>query len=169
MRLLLATMLTIVLLGGTYLYTSFADSVQREPVELEVAMDAGIWRVEVVRSFDCVPDPDLGAPSLTVQYKGNEVFRSDKPVPAQKKVVIENLASVEQGDNELFVQAHLASLEDFDFESNFARAMKVMVFRDVQLVAEQTEWSRDGEYSISASVLFGARSESTHDDHQHAP
>ncbi len=157
MRVIGAILLTVFLLVGTKYYTSFADSVRREPVQLEQKLDTGKWRVEIFRTFDCVPDPDAMTPSLLVQLKGKSILERQDLVMVSESVVIDEIPDIEQGSNELYVSANLATLDDFEFSAaDNSKAMKVVIFRGETRIAEQSFWLPVGESSIKETFRFDA-------------
>ena len=169
MRLMFAIAMTLFLLGGTYFYTGFADSVRRPPVDLQVKMDESVWRVVIERTFECNPDPDLDVPSLTVQFKGQTLFSRVDSIPVAEVVEFAPIPNVEQGDNDLFIEANLASTSDFEFDSSeLSHALRVVVYRGSEIVKDQTHWLKRGDFSIFASVAFAAPLvEENHDNHEH--
>lgn len=157
MRVVGAILLTFVLLAGTYFYTSFADSVRREPVQLEQKLDTGKWRVEIFRTFDCIPDPDALTDSLLVQLQGKSIFVRKDPVLKSEPIAIHEIAKIEQGSNELYVSANLATLDDFEFAADEnSEAMKVVVYRGNTKLTEQSFWLSRGESSIKETIVFEA-------------
>ena len=171
MRVIGAILLTVCLLAGTKYYTSFADSVRREPVQLEQKLDTGKWRVEIFRTFDCVPDPDAMAPALLIQLKGKSILERQDLVLVSESVVINEIPEIEQGSNELYISANLATLGDFELTAaDNSEAMKVVVFRGDSRITEQSFWLPGGESSIKETVRFDAPSSGSNPDdrdHEH--
>ena len=171
MRVVFAVLLSLVLLFGAHFYTRFADSVRRQPKEIEVQFDDAAWNVQIERTFDCVPDPDYGnVESLVIQLKGVDVFRSKELIPASQLVSIGSVEGIEVGDNEIFLQANLAKLDDLDFDSERSNAMRVKLLRGKELVADETHWVSPGATSISQSIFFDVAQtygDENHDDHDH--
>lgn len=168
MRVILAITMSAVLLAGTFWYTGFADSVRRKPIDLDPVRDSGGWSIQIHRTFECVPDPDLPAPALIVKFQGKTVFIAENPIARDEVVSIEDLDGVEQGDNELFVQATVASVADFEFDSGASHALKVSILRDEVLQTEKSGWLNAGEYSIALQIPFVAPVSEDH-EHDHIP
>lgn len=155
MRIVAAIVMSVFLLFGAHFYTKFADSVRRTPKQIEVEFDDAAWSIQIERTFACVPDPDYGVvESLVVQLKGVDIFRSEKLIPASENVRIESVDGIEVGDNEIFLQANLAKLDDQDFDAERTNAIRVKLLRGKRLVADQTHWLSPGETSISPSIFF---------------
>ncbi len=175
MRLVAAALISIFLLAGTYFYTQFADSVRRAPAEINVELDDASWRVEIQRTFKCLPDPDYETLALVVQLKGQEVFRREDEIAADETIAFDLPGDVERGRNEIFIEANLATLDDFDFASQDNRhAMRVVVRRGYQVVADKSFWLGEGETTFRESVSFespaAAADPDEHDDHDdHSP
>lgn len=169
MRIIYSILLTFFLVGSTYLYSNFADSVRREPVEIKVGMDSGQWKIKIDRTFDCVPDPDVGTDAMVVQLKGIDIFRKDKTIKFGDELAISPIAGIEQGFNEFFIEASLSSINDFDLDaSEKAHAMRVRIYRGNQLITDQTFWSQPSDFTLVATVSFEAPvSNSKPDQHQH--
>lgn len=176
MRLLAAILITLFLMVGTYYYTTFADSVRRAPVEVQAKFDDAKWQVEIFRTFPCVPDPDFDTPSLIVQMKAKDILRESAAIPLSTPVTVELGAGVEEGENELYVEANVATIEDFEFSATETpHVLRVVLKRGSSVIADRSFWLSEGETGFKESVLFAApRSEAeaanqSHDDHPHTP
>ena len=167
MRVVVAILLSLFFIGGTWAYTRFADSVRPEPIVIQAKMDDAVWRIVVTRTFDCVPDSENKIEALAVRFKGEEVFSSNESIEISKEIEIKELPAVEQGQNEIYVVANLATLDDYDFDTEQTRALRVQLFRGYELLKEQTLWSELGATSIEESVLFEAPEENSVPNHQH--
>lgn len=175
MRVLAAILITLALMFGTYHYTRFADSVRRAPVEVQTQIDDAKWQVEIVRSFPCVPDPDYDTPALLIQMKATDVLRRTEPILLAAPVVVE-LTGVEQGSNEVYVEANVATLDDFEFSaSETPQVLRVMLKRGSTVIADRSFWLEDGQTGFKESVLFeaprlaaAAAGGKPEDDHSHS-
>lgn len=167
MRVIGSILLSVLLLGATWGYTHFADSVRREPVTIQAELDDADWRIKITRTFDFVPDPDAEIPSLHVQLKGQDVFKSSEKIPRDAELEIGELPEVEQGDNELFVAANLTTLDDFDFDLDQNKALRVEIYRGGKRIKDQTIWSEPGVTAIEETVLFKAPRATAATDHDH--
>ena len=173
MRVVVAITLTLFLFVGTHYYTKFADSVRRKPKQVATVFDDGSWTLQIEATFDCVPDPDYDRPeSLMVQLKGSDIFRSTNKISAGEKITVESIAGVEVGDNDFYLDANLALLEDFEFaDSSRPGAIRAKLMRGKQTVADQVYWVPPGETSFSETIVFevetGGQNENDHSDHDH--
>ncbi|MEM7782601.1 MAG: hypothetical protein AAF623_04545 [Planctomycetota bacterium] len=146
MRLTLAILITIFLIGGTYAYIEFADSVIRPPVEVQVNYANGTYSVDIERTFDC--ESFLDEKGLQVKFKGNVVYESPDQLPAEAALTIESLDGVEVGPNEIFVSANLP------MTAMELAVLKVVVRRDGIVMAEQLLASEPGLGTVRGTVLF---------------
>ena len=172
MRIFLATFLTIFILFGTYGYTKFTDSIRHQTVEVLPEYDDSQWSLSIDRTCECVPDPDLGTDALVVQFKGNDVVRSSKNIPPEQAVLIENLEGVEQGDNEILIEATLATLETANTSSRGPQAIRIRLRRGRKNFSEETIWIEAEETELIESVHFyvprqGSQDEVEAHDHEH--
>ena len=171
MRIMAAILLSVALLAGTWAYTKFADSVRPEPVVIQAKLDRALWRIIVTRSFDCVPDSENTIASLSLKFKGKEIFSSAERINAALPLEITALPEVEQGLNEIFVAANLAKIDDYEFDTERSRALRVQIFRGSELIHDKTIWSDLGAISVEGSVLFeapvaGSASDQLHDQNR---
>ena len=148
MRPLLALLITICLLGGTYGYVQFAESVRRPSVEIQVDYAQGEYSVLIDRTFDCTGDPIFETESLKVLFKGEKVFAVSDPIPANQSIEIRPLRNVETGENEIYVSANRKT------SSGGFGELKVVVFRDDIPIAEKTITSDEGLAQIGGPVVF---------------
>lgn len=151
MRPLFALAITTFLIGGTFAYLRFADSVHRDALDYQVVFAEETYALEIRKSFDAVSDPIFGTESLTVLFKGKPVFSSDEEIPADQVIRIEPLEGVEVGENELFVTSTRKL-------GNAALAViQLSVTRDDFPVAEKTIVSAPGLDSVSGTMVFDTR------------
>lgn len=171
MRIAGAILMSLFLLIGTYYYATFADSVRRTPVQLAPKLDSGDWRIELFRTFDCIPDPDAGNDALMVQLKGETIYKRADRVPDSESIVIRDVQDIEQGINEIFVSANLHSIDEFDFPDDQYQALRVVVYRGQNQVKDRSFWALSSDLSIAATVEFEAPvADERGDNHQdHRP
>lgn len=166
MRIFISILLTLSLIGATFLYSNFAAGIRPTPIEINVEMDHGQWKVLIDRTFDCVPDLEMGADAISVQLKGNDLFRKSETIKAAETLAIQEIDGIEEGANEIFVEANFLSVSNNDVDSTQQRrAMRVRIFRDLELVADQTFWSEPGDINLMASLSFEAPVTETSPDH----
>lgn len=148
MRLILALVITLGLLGGVFGYVRFADSVRRTAVEIEIDYATGDYSIEVQTTFACQSDPILETESLKVMFKGEPVYSSDQRILANEVTLIPSLPGVESGENEIFVTAHM------DPGVRGLQAMKVSIKRNDIPVAEKVLISEPGLGTVAGPVTF---------------
>ena len=175
MRLVASVVLSLVLLLGTYFYTSFAESVRAEPSEVQPALDDRTWSLKLDATSDLIYAPDDGAPSLLIRFNGSDLLSSERTITAGEVVELKNIEGVEVGLNSLFFEATLASLDDFS-DSEMPRAIRVRLQRGATEFTERLYWIGAEEMTYSDSVFFeiggsdAAQSDDSDkhsDDHDH--
>lgn len=177
MRVLAAILITLFLMVGTYYYTAFADSVRRAPVEVQTQFDDADWQVEIFRTFACIPDKEYDSSALVVQMKAEDLLRKEEAVPVNASVILDLNEGIEQGSNELYVEANVASIDDFEFSAaETPHVLRVLLKRGSTIVTDQSFWLGEGQTGFKESVLFEAPSSgrgdgtaSQHEDHPHTP
>ncbi len=148
MRIILSLLIAIFLLGGTLVYTRFANRIRASVVTVEPDFAVGNYAIEIDRTFDCVPDDLLDDPGLLVRFLGEEVYRSEGTLTANERVRIEELPKVENGKNEINVSAVL------DPSTQGLAAMRIRVFRDNAIIQEATLSDTADLGSIGGAVSF---------------
>ena len=167
MRVFGAIFLSTLLIAGTWWYTKFADSVRRTPPEIQVKLDNETWKIKIDRTFDCIPDVDSEFPAIKLVFKGREIFNAATPVPRTQNVEIGDIPEVEQGSNELYLAAVMATLDDFEFDSSQANAIRVQLYRGFNLIDDVTIWSEPGSTMIEETIIFNTPSLTAPPDHEH--
>lgn len=104
MRPILAILLTVLFLGGTYAYTQFAASVQYTASDYQADYTEDEFFIEIRKTFDSPPHPIFGE-SVVVKFKGDAVYKSDENVSATEVIRVGPLPEVEIGENEILVTA----------------------------------------------------------------
>ncbi len=163
MRLILAIAITTFLIGSTYAYLKFSDSVRRTAVVYEVSYAEQEYAVEIRKSFTAVGDPIFGTESLKVLFKGEPIYARTDEVPADETIVIRPLAGVEVGENELYVSATRQP------GGAALGVMELVVKRDNFQIATATIASVPGLDTISGTVVFDAARPDQPERHDHAP
>jgi hypothetical protein len=161
MRPLLALLITLSLLGGTYGYVRFAESVRRPAVDIQIDYAEGEYSVTVEKTFACVGDPILETESLKVLFKGEKVFAASDPIPADQTIEVRPLNGVETGENEIYVSASRES------STGGFGALKIVVFRNDIPIAEKTITSDEGLTDVGGPVVFTVGAKYEQDEHEH--
>ena len=192
MRPLLAVGVIVVALGSVQAYITFVGSVTGGKYgRIEQTAAEGRFHVNLTISFNAratVFEPE----SVLFQLHGRTLLRMEEPVPAGTVLPIDPVDGIVEGVNEFYLKVATAEAEaeeDGDFslsaddapgESTAAagpggadksRAVRVQVFRDDQLIVEETIWSELGQaVDGTVTLLVPAGSGTTDDDdHEHAP
>jgi hypothetical protein len=162
MRPLLAIAISVSLLGGVYLYTEFAKSVQVESFDYVAQFAKGEYTVELRRTFDAGADPVFSPQSIQVLLKGESVFSRDDDVLAEESIEFRLPDSVEVGENEIYVTANRKEL------SSALAVVQVIVKRDGIPIAETNLFSEGGLPMVSGSVGFRVKdNDNTESEDQH--
>ena len=136
MRILLAAVVAISILGGIHIFLNQQQN-KRRPARPPVVAQAarGQFQIELVPTFDAGPDAFTleteSAAAIVVELHGKPLLNRTQPAPRGQPIVIENVAGLVVGQNELFVRA-TAAQED----PNAIRAMRVRVLRNEMVVAQ---------------------------------
>ena len=155
MRPIMAFMLTILLFAGVYGYTQFTKSVRRPPLEIVPEFSTGQYRLVVSRTFDCVGDSGFDTPALLLRFRGEEIWNVSESLKSTEPLEINPLGNVEVGANELFVMANVDSNFDaWDAPEAAQNALRVQVFDNARLVAEQSFWQESGSNTVGGVVSF---------------
>lgn len=176
MRPLLALVLSVVIVGTVFVYLVFVNNLPPHQVKQVVDEPAsGHFRLELTLTRDAEPDA-FEATSLVVslpQQGDRELFRREEAISCAEPIVIDFLTGFLVGENELFIQVGVG---DVDFASAGARevvlqpaAVRVQLFRDRLLLAEETLWASPGE-PIQGKVLIDVpslKAEDKNKNHDH--
>ena len=166
MRPILALFIAVCVLAGLGIYLQVIQS-QPLPIEFDQEEDpaSGVFSLELTLSFDAGPDPfafEAGtAPSVLIQFKGEDVYRKSEPVAGEHPIIIRPIDGVVPGANEFFLQV---SAEDQS--SSASRAARLRILRDDTVVADHTVWSEPG-LPVEGSVTLIVDEPVGHDPHDH--
>lgn len=160
MRLFLAALLTLVLIGGMGVYIQFARSVRRPPPIVQADMAEGVFEVELARTFNCVADKFAELKALEVSFRGNVIYSKEEDIDAETPLRFSIPGGVETGENEISVQANR------DFLETGLAAIQVTLYRNDVPIRRQTITSEPEISTVSGSVVFVVKSKGQHDDHR---
>jgi hypothetical protein len=145
MRILLAAIIWVVLVGGLAWYMNQRTGAATVTTQ-ERAEAPGIYAVTLTPTFSAAPDPfalrlsdDDAPPALLVRLNGDVIFEATDKLEAGETVVIETVSGIKVGENEFFIEAHPPGEE-----ANQAHALRVAVLRDGDQLVEETLWSEPG-------------------------
>ena len=109
MRPLLAILITVLLFGGVFAYTTFVDSIRKPPLEIVEDFATDEYALHVSRTFDCEGDVDFEIPALLIMFRGKEIFVSKEKLASTERVLISPLENVVQSSNEIYIAASSAA------------------------------------------------------------
>lgn len=172
MRIFLTLVIAIVALGGTQLYTQFANSVHQQSRPYQAEITGERFSLELIRTFTAIPSDrgaidsstdrgrsDFEQASILILFKGEPImFRQDE-VAAAERLVVERIPNVEIGENEIFVKARVSPPAVGDLA-----AMQIRVLAENQIVAESVFTSYPGSPWVYGTVTFNAGSTSQTDN-----
>jgi len=165
MRFVLVVCLWVIVIGGLRWY--YADRGPknipvREATASQVAVE-DVFRLVLTPTFAAEPDPfalkvgDEAAGGLVVRVNGRQVAVPADSLRQGEPLVVEQLAGIQPGSNEIFVEASppLAA-------SGRSQAIRVQVIRAGQPLAEATFWGESGArvvgslpFTLDAEVRHG--------------
>ena len=176
MRPLLALALTLIVLGSVQAYMSFVDGLPKYQSVVPVETQAtGQFRLELTLSQDAQPDAFEAISLLvTLPRQGDRVIiRSEEVISCANPIVIDSLAGFVAGDNELFVQVGVGDVGFGDVgsvaEGPPPAAIRIRLYRDQQVLVEETLWAAPGE-PIQGKVVIPVPESPQQDeasDHEH--
>ena len=176
MRPLLALVLSLAILGAVQAYMLFVDGLPKyvPSVPVEIAA-SGHFRLELTLSQDAQPDA-FEATSLLVnlpQQDNRVLVHKEEVISALEPIVIDSITEFVEGDNELFIQVGVG---DAGFDLGGSKklqlrraAVRVQLFRDRLLLADQTLWAEPGE-PIQGKLVIAVpalKSPEEAGDHEH--
>jgi hypothetical protein len=166
MRFLLVALLWLVILGGLRMYFAEHQSKAVVPsVSTAPARASGSYRLALTPTFSAEPDPftlqtdtnkDTG---VIIRINGQPVNLGDRTLRAGKVLLLEGLSGVNQGNNDIFVQASPPVTE-----STRSQGLRVQLFVDETPLLDTTLWSTEGAL-VSGTVPFAVpvSKEAAHD------
>ena len=166
MRFILVALLWLVILGGLRQYFAEDQSKAVVPsVSSAPARATGIYRLALTPTFSVEPDPfalqtdavkDTG---VILRINGQPLSLGDNTLRAGKVLLLEGLSGVNQGNNDIFVQASPPV-----GESGRSQGLRVQLFVDETALLDTTLWSAEGAL-VSGTVPFAVpvSKEAAHD------
>ena len=175
MRPLLALCLSLVILGTVKLFLVFVNGLpQYVPQKAAETAASGHFRLELTLTRDAQPDAfEQTSLLVTLPQQGDrELFRKEEVITCADPVVIDFLTGLIVGENELFIQVGVGDVEfasaDGQETTLQPAAVRVQLFRDQLLLAEETLWASPGEpiqgkVVIDVPSLDGQDNEKNHE------
>jgi hypothetical protein len=175
-------LLVVVILGSVWLYLAFVASVPVGEYEPRERAAEGVFAVELTLTFDAELDafalePDASPVELNFQGRnlvaGKGPFRRGEPIRISPVAGIVEAHGEQSGRNSFVFRAipKPSEADPFSVESTapaqLAHAARIRIFRDDQLVGEQTLWSEPGQpVSGTVEITVVARETVAHDEHE---
>ena len=167
----LAIVVSTLILGGLYTYMSARNYGTVQVDALPELVAPGVFRLELMLTFPAERDPfafDLeNEPTVLVTFRRKNIIRATDPVQAGTTLQVHPLEHVVEGNDEL------SGRNEFYFEiltgedSKIARDLRFRIFRDEQVVVDQTVWSDPGEPvrgTVNLVILAAPETEHTQAD-----
>ena len=167
MRLISTIILCLVILGGTWAYIQFDESVKREANEVLYAIAEGKTTVSIDRTFECFGSKAFNEPAIKVTFGGEDIFvdEADSILPAQP--IEFELADVEELQNTLTVYANATSPDSFGDDAPPLRAMVVKIKYDDDVIAEKMFHADSEAIFLGGDITFATPAKDSHDGHAH--
>lgn len=166
MRILLVILIWILMVGGLALYIRARGVPLPGATAPASQATAGHVTLEITPTFTAEPDPfalQTGTTeppaALILRMNGRELSRITDKIESGKALRIEPKDAAVTGTNELFLEASPPSEQ-----SEQSHALRVRVYRDGLLLADQTLWSEPGG-KVLGSVSFAGQSTPTQEHH----
>jgi hypothetical protein len=139
MRLVLAALVWVLFVGGTWLYTQQRES-SAAPQEFTRVEAAGIYALELTATFPVEADAfTLNKTALTLSLNGKMVLKRTENLGAGERVKVDKVDGIKIGENEFFLEANPP--DEILQRSN---AVRLRVLRDGVPIADETRWSEPG-------------------------
>ena len=161
MRPIWTLLLIAALIGGMAGYIQFANGVSYPAPEFSVEYAQGKIELVIERSFECVPYKFTETKALEVSLKGEVLYSTNEPVPADQEIRFVLEQGVEVGDNEVSIVANR------DGADAGLGALRATVFVDDIPITEQTYTVENNFEFLSESLLFHIDDASQIEEHEH--
>ena len=142
MRPVIAIVLSAAILLGVQGYLRFAESLRAQnAVVAEVTTAAGIFSADITLTFAAEADSFSVEPtSLLLRQRDQVLLKKEGLVLAGEPLVVSPIENIVEGTNEFYFECipREQSTEPSDNQRPLSRAVRVRIFRDGQLLAENT-------------------------------
>ena len=107
MRVLIAVLFSVLVLGGIGAYIRFADSITPRPPDLSEPAARGEYAMDVTLTFDAKVSLFSAVEpfSLQIRFRDRVLYESQETIKAGTPMRIENIPDVKAGNNEFWVYA----------------------------------------------------------------
>jgi len=171
MRPLLTLLMVALLIGGTWGYVKFKNSVSRPATVVETTFSKKPTRLIILRSAPLFDGGALGGPAVEVSIKSKPFFTLNRTVAPEEPIEIE-IPDVEVGKNTVNVAVNFEDPEAFlsDEAALSLYAMEVIIQQENRELHRQAFTSGE-PFILGGDVLFRVdpiASLSDDADHDHA-
>jgi len=171
MRPLLTLLMVAILIGGTWGYVKFKNSVSRPVSVVETKFSKKPTRLVVLRSAPLFDGGALGGPAVEVAIKSKSILTLNRTVPPDESIEVE-IPDVEVGKNTVNVAVNFEDPEAFlsDAKPLSLYAVEVVVLQGSRELHRQTFTSAE-PFIVGGDVLFhveAGQSLSGQDSHDHS-
>lgn len=153
-RPILAVLIAAFILLFVWQYAAFTDRIRPEPLQVVETAAAGQYDIRVNCTFPCQGNA-FGSPAISVRFRDRVLDEVTDPFPAGKTLIIEDVPDIKQGWNDFLVEVtpvesldgqassafQLDAAEGDDLENPIARAIRVQVLHDGNVIASELVWS----------------------------
>ena len=171
MRPIIAIVLSAAILLGVHGYLRFAESVRAQhAVAADATTAAGIFSADITLTFAAEADSFSVEPtSLLLRQREQVLFKREGLVPAGEPLVVSPIENIVEGANEFYFECipREEKAEATENQRPLSRAVRVRIFRDGQLLAENTFWSEPGIVPRGVIRVEVPRQESAAPSHDH--
>lgn len=156
MRFVLSILIWLILVGGLWVYTSKRDASKPQAanaasIDLSVQ---GVFSIEITPTFSTEKDPfalttdDTASSTLELKLNGTSIALPFDDLQRGKTVVLENIAGLLMGHNEIYLKASPPLSENA-----LEHGIRIKVSEKDNLIADKTIWSSPGAL-VSGTVSF---------------
>ena len=167
MRLIATVLLCLLIIGGTWIYTSIDNAFKREAAQVLYPEASGETRVSIERTFECYGDATFEEPAIQVHFQGEDVFVDQSEVLSSSTPIEFELQRVEVLENSFSVSANVVSPDSFGDSETALRAMLVKVHHNEKLIAEKMFHADGAAISIVGEVGFSIPQPASQNGHDH--
>lgn len=168
MRLVVAALIWVVLIGGLAAYMTHRNHRTGKTLSHTMAEAPGTFALEVTPTFDLEPDPFAlqtkgsgPAHALLVKVNGAEILKRSDRIQRGVPIVFEPVPSLSVGTNEVYLEANPPV-----GEANRAMAVRVRILRDGKTLADRSFWSDMGS-KVSTTFDVKIEPETGTEEHSH--
>ena len=167
-----ALLLTVCLFTGVYAYTSFVQSIAREPLQVQEDFSDDKYSVRITRTCDLAGDEGFDEIyALQVRFRSQDLVLRKLSLPQSEKIEAQ-LDGVTVNENEISISANVKlsnevsddwGEEESTESTDLMCGIRVQVLQGDLTIADQTFWQDAGIPSINGSVSFNGTPTTEHE------